>query len=92
MRDAVGARYSGVLNEAMELDACDMSKAMIKAMQVMWHVDLETLRIATQKQQHKEWSSKTHYQESNEPNKLAQRKHVGIHEVHWGNKWMGSLA
>jgi len=22
---------------------------------------------------------------------LAQRKHVGIHKVHWGNKWMGSL-
>ena len=22
---------------------------------------------------------------------LAQRKHVEIHEVHWENKWMGSL-
>jgi len=34
MTDAVGARYSEVLNKTMELDACGMSKAMIKAMQV----------------------------------------------------------
>jgi len=33
------ARYSEVLNKAMELNACDTSKAMIKAMQVMWVVN-----------------------------------------------------
>jgi len=44
--NAVGARYSEVLSKTMELDACDTSKAMIKAMQLMWVVDYETLRVA----------------------------------------------
>jgi len=39
MMDAVGARYSEVLNKTMELNTGDTSKAMIKAMQVMWVVD-----------------------------------------------------
>jgi len=33
------------LSKTVELNACDMSKAMTKAMQVMWVVDLETLRV-----------------------------------------------
>ncbi len=45
MMNAVGARYSEVLNKTVELNACNTSKAMIKAMQVMWVVDLETLRV-----------------------------------------------
>jgi len=39
MTNAVGARYSEVLNKMTELNTCNMSKAMIKAMQVMWVVD-----------------------------------------------------
>jgi len=38
MTNAAGARYSDVLNRTVELNTCNMSKAIIKAMQVMWVV------------------------------------------------------
>jgi len=39
MTNAVGARYSEVLNKMVELNACNTSKVMTKAMQVMWVID-----------------------------------------------------
>jgi len=69
----------------MELNTCDMSKAMIKAMQVVWVVDCKTLRVTAQCNNPR---NRMHYQELNNTNKLvqgsannvAQWKHVGNQE------------
>jgi len=88
------ARYSEVSAKELSWTLGTQAEQWSKQCRWMWVVELESAEGCWWKQQSKgmiKWDvlpavvDKCHYE-------LVQRKHVEIHKVCWGNKWMSSLT